>query len=303
MTGGSGFLGKAFVQKILERGSTVYSLVHYQTVSGEKQLIRLRGDIRQPNLGLTDVPKDIEAFYHIAGIVNLSSSDKDGSIWQTNAIGTENVVDFCLQNKIPHLFYCSSAFSDPQGCNPYEKSKAFAEECVRNSRIPHTTIFKPGIILGPPDHCHLEHLSQFAILMIRVHKRADLVRRKIEGTLHLPVIEPLFHLRGNAEGKLNIVPLKNVARAMTILDGDGIYWLTNPHPPTVGQVAAWMGNAALLKVVVAQEFNRTPIEYAFERLSKAFNPYLQGRDFPSDISCPIITEDIITDMVIGCLKP
>lgn len=287
---------------MLAKGEIVYSLSRHP-VSKEKNLIPLQGDILEINLSLTEVPSDIEAVYHVAGVVNLSRTDKDGSIWETNAVGTENVIDFCRKNKIPHLYYCSTAFSNPNGCNPYEESKAFAEDAVRNSHLLHVTVFKPGIVLGPPDTCHIEHLSQFALLMIRVHKRADLVRRKVEGTLHLPVIEPLFHLRGNPDGKLNVVDIDNVVRAMSILDGDGTYWLTNPAPPTVGEIAAWMGEAALLKVVVAPDFNGTPIEFAFERLSSAFAPYLKGRNFPSDISCPIITKETIVNMVLGCLLP
>jgi len=301
VTGGSGMIGKAFTQKMLEKGKTVYSLSRH-AIPEQDRLKCLIGDILEPDLGLTYIPKDIEAVYHIAGVVNLSKFDKNGSIWATNAIGTENAVEFCLKHKVPHLYYCSSAFSNLNGCNPYEKSKAFAEDMVRNSKIEHVTIFKPGIVLGPPDHCHLEHLSQYALLMSRLHKRADLVRRKIEGSLHLPVIEPLFHLRGIAEGELNVVDLASVVKAMSILDGDGTYWLTNPKPPSVGEIAKWMGTAALLKVVVAPEFNETPIEYAFERLSSAFAPYLQGRVFPSDIYCPIITEETIVNMVLGCLK-
>jgi nucleoside-diphosphate-sugar epimerase len=302
VTGGSGFLGKAFVKKMLEKGETVYCLSRHP-LPGERKLIGLRGDILEYDLGLDDVPEGISALYHIAGVVSLAKHDNDGSIWKTNAIGTENVIKFCWKYKIPHLYYVSSAFANPQGCNPYEKSKAAAEKLVRESGIAKTTIFKPSIILGPADHCHLEHLSQFAVLMARIHKRADLIRRLVEGTLHLPVLEPVFHFRGNPEGKLNIVPLGNVVRSMTILNIPGTFWLTHNDPPTVGEVANWIGEAILLRVIVSTEFNRTPIEFAFERLAAPFRPYLQGREFPSDISCPIIKKEAIIDMVLGCFKP
>ena len=98
ITGGSGLIGKALTQKMLAKGEIVYSLSRHP-VSKEKNLIPLQGDILEINLSLTEVPSDIEAVYHVAGVVNLSRTDKDGSIWETNAVGTENVIDFCRKKQ------------------------------------------------------------------------------------------------------------------------------------------------------------------------------------------------------------
>ncbi len=295
VTGGSGLIGRALINELLDKGERVVSISRHPGPDG------VYGDILQPNMGIARnlIWKDVDSVYHLAGIVNLAKRDKGGTIWETNVTGTRNVIEFCLAHNIPHLFYCSTAYT--QGRNPYEKSKAEAEDMVRNSTIPRVTVFKPSIVIGTPDHLHLEHLPQFAMLLVRVHKRADLIRRKIEGSLHLPGLGPVFHLRGNPEGKLNIVPLDSVVKAMTKIQDDSTFWLTNPSPPTVQDVASWMGEAILLKLVVAPDFNATPIELAFERLTSAFSPYLSGYDFPSDLSCPIITRNIITSMVTQCL--
>lgn len=280
VTGGSGFLGKAFVQKMLAKGETVYCLSRHP-LPGERKLIGLRGDILQPNLGLDDVPGGISAAYHLAGRVSLGE-DKDGSIWETNFTGTNNVIEFCLTHKIPHLFYCSTAYSKFRR-NAYERSKDDAEEIVKDSKIPSITIFKPSIIVDINDCVQGQHIPEFARIMMKVHRRVDLVRRRVEGSLHLPVLEPVFHFRGNPNGELNIVSLMDVVNGMATITEPGSFLLCNNEPPTVQTIASAIGQMILLKVVVSPEFNETPIEYAFARLTKSFSPYLKGNHLDSDL--------------------
>lgn len=294
ITGGTGFLGSALMPHLVSQGHHLTCLSRLPTDSWWSIL---NGDILKPNLGISfETEIEFDAVYHLAGSVNLSPRDRDGKIWDTNFRGTKNVVDFCLQHNIPHLFFVSSAYT--LGRNPYEESKRWAESLVGSCSIPRITIFKPSIILGTADHFRLEHFPQFATLLIRVHKRADLVRRKIEGSLHLPVIEPVFHLRGNPDGRLNLVSVNSVASAMAEITSPGVFWLTNPAPPRMSEIAAWLGEAVLLKLIVAEKFNATPIELAFERLTAAFKPYLGGDDFHSDLKgCPPITRETINDIV------
>lgn len=312
VTGGSGLIGRSLINKLLTSGLTVISISRQNpgTTVHRPNFYQIHGDILEPNLGITydgqtrDFPRwvdaeSVDSVYHLAGIINLSKNDKGGTIWETNFTGTRNVIRFCLDHNVPHLYYCGTAYT--LGRNPYEKSKAAAEALVNASVIPHKTVFKPGIVLGPPDRSHLEHLPQFAMIMAQVHKRADIVRHNIEGTLHLPVLEPVFHMKGNSGGSLNVVPLDSVVDAIANIKSDGTFWLTHDCPPTVGEVAGWIGEALFLKVVVACEFNATPVEIAFQKLASAFMPYLEGDDFPSHapelFTCPKITKDIITDMV------
>ncbi|GAI57491.1 unnamed protein product, partial [marine sediment metagenome] len=185
------------------KGHKVYSLSRHPPAPS-KNLIPLVGDILKLNLGLDEVPEDISAVHHLAAIHRLSE-DKDGSIWQTNVEGTQNIIDFCLKHNIPHLYFTSTAYT--QGRNVYERSKALCETMVRASEIPKVAIFKPPIIMATEEHFYPGHFSQFVALVIKIHQRAEIVRRKIEGTLRLPIIEPVFRLRANPEGKLNLVPI------------------------------------------------------------------------------------------------
>jgi nucleoside-diphosphate-sugar epimerase len=300
ITGGTGFLGSVLIDKLPAKGEKIISVSrHYP--EPRMNLFPLIGDILKPNLGLedrylADSWGKIDSVYHIAGIVDLSEKDKNDRIYQTNVIGTRNVVNFCEDHKIPHLFYVSTAYTN--GKNPYECSKSEAEIMVRSSLIPQKTIFKPSIIMGNKEHFVLEHFPLFVQKMIRIHRRVDSVRRDVESFAHLPAIEPIFHVRGNPKGAINLVPVESVADAMARIKEPGTYWLTNPNPPLIGEVLGWLGESLLLKIVATQEFNATPIELVFERITKAFAPYLQGDDFKSDLSkCELINKQTIDETV------
>jgi len=290
VTGASGFLGTALVPKLLEKGHRVYGLSRHPPASA-KNLIPLQGDILQPGLGLDKVPVDIHTVHHLAAIHRLGE-DKDGSIWKTNVEGTQNVIDFCIQMDISDLKFCSTAYVAGRNC--YEQSKALGETMVKKSGIPEITIFKPSVVMGTEKHFYPGLFSQFVGMLIKIHQRAELVRRKIEGALRLPVIEPVFRMRANPDGRLNLVPIDAVADAMANIDKPGTYWLTNPNPPTMHELLDWVGEFIMVKIKIEAQFDRTPIEALFEKMASPFIPYLWGNDFPSDLEeCPPITREFI----------
>lgn len=294
VTGGSGFIGQALTSIFMERGYTVYSLSRHPP-EGSGKLIPLEGDITEPNLGLKDVPESITAIHHLAGIHRLGE-DKDESIWKTNVEGTQNVIDFCLKHNIPHLYFTSTAYT--QGRNTYERSKALCESMIKASDIPKVTIFKPSIVMGTEEHFYPGHFSQFIALVIKIHQRAEIVRRKIECTLRLPLIEPVFRMRANPEGTLNLVPIDAVVDAMAKIKKEGTFWLTNPDPPTLAQLVEWVGSFIMVKIRIEPVFRATPVEAIFTKLSVAFTPYLWGDNFPSDLKkCPPITKEFITSTI------
>jgi len=294
VTGGSGFLGQALTPRLLNKGHKVYSLSRHPPIPSEN-LIPLVGDILQPNLGLPETPENIHAVHHLAAIHRLGE-DKDGSIWETNVEGTKNVLEFCAKHKISHLYLTSSAYT--QGRNTYEQSKALCETMVKASDIPKVTIFKPSIVMGTEEHFYPGHFSQVVALVIKIHQRAEIVRRKIEGTLRLPIIEPVFRLKANPEGKLNLVPIDAIADAMSKIGKPGTYWLTHPDPLTLAQLVEWVGEFIMVKLKIEPAFRATPVEALFTKMSAAFTPYLWGDDFPSDLKeCPPITKEFITSTI------
>ena len=134
--------------------------------------------------------------------------------------------------------------------------------------------------------------------MIKVHQRAEVIRRKIEGTLRLPVIEPVFRVQGNTEGKLNVVTVDAIARAMARIKHEGTYWLTNPSPPTIAQVLAWISELIMVNIRILPQFKPTLLESQFQKMAIAFEPYLHGDDFPSHLrDCPPISKEVIHNII------
>jgi nucleoside-diphosphate-sugar epimerase len=289
VTGASGFMGKALVDKLLEQGHVVHALSRHPPAVKDN-LIPVEGDVTVDNLGITYPPK-IDRLYHLAGIVNLGS-DKNGVIRRTNVEGTKNVIEFCAKYNIPHLFYCSTAYSSFQR-NPYEQSKATAELLVKKSDIPIKTIFKPSIVLGTAEYPEYGHFSQFASTFIRIHRRAEIIRRGAEDILRLPVIRPVFRVRGNGEGYLNLVKIDDVVAKMAEFTEPGTCWLTNPSPPKLSYLLKLIGEVAMVEAIFVKDFHPNLVESQFNRVMRAFQPYLEGDDFPSDIKKCELSEEFL----------
>ncbi|MBA7617513.1 hypothetical protein ES703_24828 [subsurface metagenome] len=297
LTGASGFIGSILTKRLLEKGHKVYGLSRHPPTAAEN-LTALPGDITEPNLGLGWVPRDITTIYHLAGIHQLGE-DKDGSIWKTNVEGTRNVLAFCLKHDISKLFFTSTAYTWP--VNPYGRSKIENESDITEFAKEHNievTILKPAVVMGTAEHPYPGHFLKFISAVIQIHRRAELIRRKIEGTLLLPIIEPLFRIRGNPEGKLNLIQVDQVAWGIANIEEVGTFWLTHPNPPTLQQLADWVGEFIMVRMKFEPEFKPTPIEAAFQKMTAAFAPYLQGDNFPSNLQLsPPITREFIQDTI------
>ncbi|GAI93012.1 unnamed protein product, partial [marine sediment metagenome] len=107
------------------------------------------------------------------------------------------------------------------------------------------------------------------------------------------ILEPVFRIKGNPEGKLNLVTVDAVAEAMANTDKEGTFWLTNPAPPTLGQLVEWVGEFIMVKMRIEPEFKPTLIEAQFAKMANSFAPYLEGDDFPSDLESCSITREFI----------
>lgn len=282
VTGATGFLAQALLPRLKEKHA-VYGLSRHGS--------NLIGDVTQHNLGLNEVPK-VDALIHAAARLDLGQGEKS-EVWETNVGGTRNVLTFCVEHGIPHLFFVSTAYTE--GRNMYELSKRRCEEEIKLFSQVHelkTTIFKPSIMVADSKTLRTEGakgMYHFAKIVARVHRRAELVRRKVEGTLRLPVLEPVFRVRGNPGGLINLVPVDAVAEAISSTTEEGVFWLTNPDPPTIGFTLEAIGEVLLLRIRAEQEcFKPTPIEALFSKLAAPFLPYLQGDILPSDLPpCPV----------------
>lgn len=167
VTGANGFLGRYIVEQLLARGDRVRALVRREEPElAAKGAEIVRGDIRDL-ASLKTAAEGVDAVFHVAAIAGIWGSKP--KYWDVNVTGTANVLEACLQNKVPRLVYTSSpsvtfAGSDQQGVDEsvpypdkflcyYPQTKAVAEELVldANSSDLLTCSLRPHLIWGPRD--------------------------------------------------------------------------------------------------------------------------------------------------------
>jgi len=255
--------------------------------------IPLKGDILQPNLGLNNPPK-FDAVYHLAADTNLTGKET----YRTNVDGTYNVLSFMYDQGIKRLYYVSTAYLE--GRNIYEISKRRAENLVHIFRKVHgfkVTIFRPSIMVGHSQTGEAFGAKTFYEIVrwiILVHRRAEALRRAIERGLKLPPLEPVFRIRGNPKATLNLVPVDKVAEAIANIKDTGVYYLTNAYPPTLEELAKWVGQVIFLNIRFERNFKPSTIERVFELAASPYLGYLQGeRKFPTSVDGLTVDEEFI----------
>lgn len=168
VTGGGGFLGGVIVRMLRERGDQVRSFSR-----GEYPVLASLG-VEQVRGGLEDREAVIKAaagcdlVFHVAAKAGIWGSYHD--FYQTNVVGTENVLAACRSNNIDRLVYTSSPSvvfdgSDVEGGNEslsypnryeahYPATKALAEQMTlaANSPVLAVTALRPHLIWGPNDN-------------------------------------------------------------------------------------------------------------------------------------------------------
>ncbi|MCU0443895.1 MAG: NAD-dependent epimerase/dehydratase family protein [Microscillaceae bacterium] len=170
VTGGTGFLGLNLVEILCAEGWEVYAL--HRKSSNLKYLERfsvklVEGSIRDAQSLQKALPKQVDAFFHVAGNTNLWYRG-NAEQYEDNVVGTGNVVQACLQNEAQKLVVTSSvsAFGVHDGrideTTPsnaesyfvnYNRTKYLAErevdEGVKNGLA--ATILNPCQIVGKYD--------------------------------------------------------------------------------------------------------------------------------------------------------
>lgn len=167
VTGGSGYLGGAIVRALITRGDRVVTLQRgdypwLQQLGAEVH----RGDLDDQE-AVSKASQSCELVFHIAAKTGIWG-DYD-NYYRTNVMGTESVINACLENDIKHLVYTSSPSvifngSDEEGLdestaypdtyyNHYQYTKAIAERKIMavNSNVLSTVALRPHLIWGPDD--------------------------------------------------------------------------------------------------------------------------------------------------------
>ena len=150
VTGASGFVGKATVERLAKDGFTVRAMVRSpgKVPHAAENVV---GDVSEPS-SLRIAATDCDVIVHLVAIIK---EVKDSTFEKVIAQGSRNVVE--AAEDAQRLVYISALGVGPEAQGGYYESKWKAEEAVRGSGKPFT-ILRPSIIYGPGD----EFVNQFA---------------------------------------------------------------------------------------------------------------------------------------------
>lgn len=257
LTGGTGFIGRFLVEKLLARGGTVHLLVREESLgklealrerwgATDKQVKAVVGDITQPGLGLdakaTKALKGkVDHFFHLAAVYDMSAGEEAQK--SANIEGTRHAVEAAKNLNAACFHHVSSIaaagmfkgtfredmFEEADKLDhPYLKTKHESEKVVRQECTVPFRIYRPGMVIGHSKTGEMDKVDgpYYFFKMIQKIRHA------------LPQWVPTIGIEG---GRLNIVPVDFVVDALdhiAHLDGENgkCFHLTDPDPYKVGEI-------------------------------------------------------------------
>lgn len=167
VTGGTGFLGRRIVDRLLAQGREVVVVGRTKAPDLEKRGVRFISASLEDAAGMRAACKGMEAVFHVAAKVGVWGRYSD--FFKVNVLGTRAVIKGCQECGVRRLVHTSTPSvvyngRDIAGENellplttrcpsPYPLTKAAAEADVLRANSPHlaTVALRPHLIWGPGD--------------------------------------------------------------------------------------------------------------------------------------------------------
>lgn len=256
VTGGTGFIGRHLIARLLKRKGVIHVLVRK---SSQKKLDRIAarmgweqdrirpvvGDLAKPNLGLSAAQikafsGKIQHFFHLAAIYDLSADAASQQI--ANIEGTRHAIELASAIKAGCFHHTSSIaaaglypgvfredmFDEAEGLNdPYFRTKHDSEGLVRSACKVPWRIYRPAIVIGHSQTGEIDKIDGPYYFFTLIKKMRET----------LPPWMPTLGIEG---GRINMVPVDYVADAMDHiahkrgLDGK-CFHLVDPEPMRIGE--------------------------------------------------------------------
>ena len=146
VTGGSGFVGRAIVERLLSQGYAVRVLARGTRPAICDTTETVQGSVLRPET-LPRACQGVDAIIHLVGIISEVGNQ---TFERVHTEGTRNMLDAARSTGIRRFIHMSALGTRPNAVARYHRSKWMAEEAVRASGRD-WTIFRPSLIYGPGD--------------------------------------------------------------------------------------------------------------------------------------------------------
>lgn len=261
ITGGTGFIGRFLIPKLLDRGGKVFILVRRESMgkldglrelwgADSRQVIAVEGDLAKTRLGIKPAwvrkySDTIDHFFHLAAIYDMQADAESQRI--SNVNGTKQALALARSLRVGCFHHVSSIaaaglyegtftedmFEEAGDLDhPYFMTKHESEGLVRNEKKVPWRIYRPGMVVGHSETGEMDKIDgpyYFFDLLNNISKVTP------DG---LPLVM-------NKAGVLNIVPVDFVVNAMDHLahvkgqDGE-CFFITDPDGIRVGDLLKTM---------------------------------------------------------------
>lgn len=221
ISGATGFVGGHLIKQLVSSGNDIACLARSEAASRllvSKGCRVIRGDIVQPET-LQGILHQDDFVIHLVGIIEERGS---ATFEAVHVQGTRNLVAEAKRAGARHFFYQSALGADRESWSGYMRTKAEAEEIVKQSGIP-STIFRPSLIIGPWDGF--------------TKKLADMIK-----------LSPVIPLPGEGRGKFQPVYIGDWVRCIVKVIGEpgsfrGTYDIVGPEHLTYREIVERLSSA------------------------------------------------------------
>ncbi|HTS23347.1 MAG TPA: SDR family oxidoreductase [Casimicrobiaceae bacterium] len=265
VTGGTGFIGRFLIEKLLRRNEPVYVLVRKNSLkklealrpawgADEARVIAVVGDLTKANLGVSQAELarlrgKVKHLFHLAAVYDIAASAETQAA--ANIAGTRNAVRFAEAVAAGCFHHVSSIaaaglyegtfredmFEEAEELDhPYFKTKHDSEGIVRAECKRPWRVYRPSLVVGDSQTGFIDKIDGPYYFFKLIQK----MRRM------LPAWVPTIGIEG---GRINIVPVDFVAAALDHLaHKKGLdrkcFHLTDPAPHRIGEVLNIFARAA-----------------------------------------------------------